>query len=383
MKKNITYQTINTKLQMPTGYSIDDFYTKMQLHEHYCCDGRRVFKGPWTPHEDELLKQYMKSHGHHRPPWIAVPKEAGLQRCGRSCRFRWLQYLRPTLNRENFTKEEIQLICDMQRTKGNKWSEIAKFLPGRSDNSIKNVWNKHYKKKLINKNKNPASPSINFYSQPIFTSPENNFMSSSDENFTGHVQGTGVHHHGDYLYDLLTLTNNPPIHMMPPPFQSSPTTTQQIFQDDHTLSTENNLYLQPNHQLFPSPIFYTPPINHQSNFQDDKSSSSSICHDLPPFPESFIFQIDNTVSIPTCETGIKSTYYQGLYNRENSSDWMYPSFSYNLVPEKHQYDESNYLYDPSLVVPRDPTQLIADPHLRLTSTEHNNGNLMIWSQCLN
>ncbi|XP_022727845.1 transcription repressor MYB6-like isoform X2 [Durio zibethinus] len=74
----------------------------------------------------------------------------GLLRCGKSCRLRWINYLRPDLKRGNFTEEEDELIIKLHSLLGNKWSLIAGRLPGRTDNEIKNYWNTHIKRKLIN-----------------------------------------------------------------------------------------------------------------------------------------------------------------------------------------------------------------------------------------
>ncbi|KAJ8628642.1 hypothetical protein MRB53_021965 [Persea americana] len=111
------------------------------------CDENGLKKGPWTPEEDKILVQYIQKHGHGS--WRALPKLAGLNRCGKSCRLRWTNYLRPDIKRGKFTPEEEQTILNLHSMLGNKWSAIATHLPGRTDNEIKNFWNTHLKKKLI------------------------------------------------------------------------------------------------------------------------------------------------------------------------------------------------------------------------------------------
>ncbi|GMH09205.1 hypothetical protein Nepgr_011045 [Nepenthes gracilis] len=113
-----------------------------------CCDGNtELKKGPWTPDEDEKLVSYVQKHGHGS--WRALPKLAGLNRCGKSCRLRWTNYLRPDIKRGCFSEEEEQLIIKLHSILGNKWSRIATHLPGRTDNEIKNYWNTQVRKKLM------------------------------------------------------------------------------------------------------------------------------------------------------------------------------------------------------------------------------------------
>ncbi|XP_022718106.1 transcription factor MYB63-like [Durio zibethinus] len=117
-----------------------------------CCDKDKVKRGPWSPAEDLRLITFIRKHGHEN--WRALPKQAGLLRCGKSCRLRWINYLRPDVKRGNFSKEEEETIIRLHETLGNKWSKIASHLAGRTDNEIKNVWNTHLKKKLASKNGN-------------------------------------------------------------------------------------------------------------------------------------------------------------------------------------------------------------------------------------
>ncbi|KAH0721853.1 hypothetical protein KY289_004897 [Solanum tuberosum] len=112
-----------------------------------CCDKSKVKKGPWTTSEDLKLISFIQKHGHGN--WRALPKQAGLLRCGKSCRLRWINYLRPDVKRGNFTPQEEDTIINLHRAFGNRWSKIASHLPGRTDNEIKNVWNTHLKKRLV------------------------------------------------------------------------------------------------------------------------------------------------------------------------------------------------------------------------------------------
>ncbi|KAK9692081.1 hypothetical protein RND81_09G239700 [Saponaria officinalis] len=116
------------------------------MGRHSCCYKQKLRKGLWSPEEDEKLLRHITQFGHGC--WSSVPKLAGLQRCGKSCRLRWINYLRPDLKRGAFSQEEENLIIELHAVLGNKWSQIAAQLPGRTDNEIKNLWNSCLKKKL-------------------------------------------------------------------------------------------------------------------------------------------------------------------------------------------------------------------------------------------
>lgn len=120
-----------------------------------CCEKTHTNKGAWTKEEDDRLISYIRTHG--EGCWRTLPKAAGLLRCGKSCRLRWINYLRPDLKRGNFTQEEDELIIKLHSLLGNKWSLIAGKLPGRTDNEIKNYWNTHIKRKLLNHGIDPVT----------------------------------------------------------------------------------------------------------------------------------------------------------------------------------------------------------------------------------
>lgn len=111
-----------------------------------CCEKVGLKKGPWTPEEDKKLVAYIQENGHGS--WRALPQKAGLLRCGKSCRLRWANYLRPDIKRGKFSVQEEQTIIQLHALLGNRWSTIATHLPKRTDNEIKNYWNTHLKKRL-------------------------------------------------------------------------------------------------------------------------------------------------------------------------------------------------------------------------------------------
>ncbi|KAL8555039.1 hypothetical protein ACS0TY_003007 [Phlomoides rotata] len=123
------------------------------MGRHSCCYKQKLRKGLWSPEEDEKLIKHITIYGHGC--WSSVPKLAGLQRCGKSCRLRWINYLRPDLKRGTFSSEEENLIIELHALLGNRWSQIAAQLPGRTDNEIKNLWNSSIKKKLRQRGVDP------------------------------------------------------------------------------------------------------------------------------------------------------------------------------------------------------------------------------------
>nr|ALQ80978.1 truncated R2R3-MYB transcription factor [Petunia exserta] len=111
-----------------------------------CCEKVGIKRGRWTAEEDELLLKYIQANG--EGSWRSLPKNAGLLRCGKSCRLRWTNYLRPNLKRGKFTSEEDETIFKLQCSLGNRWSLMASYLPGRTDNEIKNYWNSHLRRRI-------------------------------------------------------------------------------------------------------------------------------------------------------------------------------------------------------------------------------------------
>ncbi|XP_073119932.1 uncharacterized protein [Henckelia pumila] len=159
---------------------------------HQCCNKQRVKRGLWSPEEDEKLVAHITKHGH--ACWSSIPRLAGLQRCGKSCRLRWINYLRPDLKRGSFTEQEETTIIDVHRILGNRWAQIAKHLPGRTDNEVKNFWNSCIKKKLIARGFDPnthnllsnsttANSKCQYPQQPYNDYSDHNARSSSS-NFT-------------------------------------------------------------------------------------------------------------------------------------------------------------------------------------------------------
>ncbi|KAG7590686.1 Myb domain [Arabidopsis suecica] len=141
----------------------------------------------------------------------------GLLRCGKSCRLRWINYLRPDLKRGNFTLEEEETIIKLHHNYGNKWSKIASQLPGRTDNEIKNVWHTHLKKRLVQSSGTADEPASPCSSGSVsrgkddksqvedYLNRENNQESSSRNELSTSLSSGGSNQQDDLKIDDLTF----------------------------------------------------------------------------------------------------------------------------------------------------------------------------------
>nr|CAD1844907.1 unnamed protein product [Ananas comosus var. bracteatus] len=102
-------------------------------------------KGPWMAEEDEILLEYVRSHGPR--DWSSIRSKGLLPRTGKSCRLRWVNKLKPDLKTGcKFSAEEERVVIELQAQLGNKWARIATYLPGRTDNDVKNFWSTRQKR---------------------------------------------------------------------------------------------------------------------------------------------------------------------------------------------------------------------------------------------
>ncbi|CAN6202046.1 unnamed protein product [Urochloa humidicola] len=208
-----------------------------------CCDERGLKKGPWTPEEDHKLMNYIQKHGHGS--WRALPELAGLNRCGKSCRLRWTNYLRPDIKRGKFSKDEEQTILQLHSILGNKWSAIAKNLPGRTDNEIKNFWNTHLRKKLIQMGIDPMThrPRTDFFAAlPQLIALANLHQLIEQQQWDGHTTmlQTEMVQAANHQYMLQSAASIAP----------DPTTTSSL--NSLTTDLEQISLLNPQHMLSPT-----------------------------------------------------------------------------------------------------------------------------------
>ncbi|CAM8964628.1 unnamed protein product [Rhodiola kirilowii] len=146
-------------------------------------------KGPWEEDEDELLKAIVLKMGEGR--WDSLAKASGLLRSGKSCRLRWLNYLRPNLKHDKLSEEEETVVIQLQQQWGNKWSKIAKTLPGRTDNELKNYWRTRVRQQQSQTRK------LEMYMN-MSMSCEHQEISSNDAGTTSESTLVSIndHHHG-------------------------------------------------------------------------------------------------------------------------------------------------------------------------------------------
>lgn len=137
MKKNKKHEDIVT----------DDFYANSSIDEADEVDEELMTKGPWSPDEDKKLLKQVKKNGSRN--WAKLGSM--MNRTGKSCRLRWHNHLKPgvrPVTKEKFTRDEDIILTFWHERLGNKWSQIAKKLQGRTDNQVKNRWNSTLQRKM-------------------------------------------------------------------------------------------------------------------------------------------------------------------------------------------------------------------------------------------
>ncbi|KAK5817387.1 hypothetical protein PVK06_022311 [Gossypium arboreum] len=132
-----------------------------------------LVKGPWSKEEDELIIELVNKFGPKK--WSTIAQHLP-GRIGKQCRERWHNHLNPAINKEAWTREEELALIRAHQVYGNKWAELSKFLPGRTDNAIKNHWNSSVKKKV---DSCVASGLLEQFQFPLLTNQSQSMPSSS------------------------------------------------------------------------------------------------------------------------------------------------------------------------------------------------------------
>ncbi|KAI4322311.1 hypothetical protein L6164_022018 [Bauhinia variegata] len=279
-----------------------------------CCDKANVKKGPWSPEEDSKLKEYIEKNG-TGGNWIALPQKAGLRRCGKSCRLRWLNYLRPNIKHGEFSDEEDRIICSLYANIGSRWSIIAAQLPGRTDNDIKNYWNTKLKKKLMGllppSQTKPPFPSSIQNSVPF---PSSQSLSSS------------LYRDCSSYYSresTISFTGQEPISVPLSTYASTSSTTS-------SWATTSFPFSQNQESSFVSPMQYYPVRDSVLMFGSEGSCSSS---------DGSCSQISHGREMKQDEMGFRQNYVCSGF--EDSNRFMFSYGSNNGGDNVNQWVESN------------------------------------------
>ncbi|CAL5415259.1 unnamed protein product [Camellia sinensis] len=219
-------------------------------------------RGPWTVEEDLTLMNYIANHGEGR--WNSLSRCAGLKRTGKSCRLRWLNYLRPDVRRGNITLEEQLLILELHSRWGNRWSKIAQHLPGRTDNEIKNYWRtrvqKHAKQLKCDVNSKQFKDTMRYLWMPRLVERIQAAATAS-----GSSSATTYHHH--YHHTTTTTTNismsscQPQI-VPPPPAVHAPSFTAE---NSSTAASSDSFGTQVSPASDLTAEYYNNPVNNNQN----------------------------------------------------------------------------------------------------------------------
>ncbi|MED6161208.1 hypothetical protein PIB30_058548 [Stylosanthes scabra] len=281
-----------------------------------CCEKNGLKKGPWTPEEDQKLVDYIHKHGYGN--WRTLPKNAGLQRCGKSCRLRWTNYLRPDIKRGRFSFEEEETIIHLHSILGNKWSAIASRLPGRTDNEIKNYWNTHIRKRLLRMG-----------IDPVTHNPRLDLLDLSS------------------LYGSISHMQHPLHHLNPELLKLATSLfSQNSLLNNNNLNRQQNQFISDDDVSLPYPQAQFLEYSNNNNVVDSSSYPSNLHHDeLISSSSSDYWQANNNV-------GIAST----------SSPYYYVN---DQLPPSYYYSNNNYYSHHANLV---------DPPMSETSTFHSNNN---------
>ncbi|XP_047337919.1 transcription factor MYB101-like [Impatiens glandulifera] len=255
-------------------------------------------KGPWTTTEDGILIEYVNKYGEGN--WNAVQRNSCLQRCGKSCRLRWANHLRPNLKKGAFSPDEELLILELHSKLGNKWARMASQLPGRTDNEIKNYWNTRVKR-------------LQRAGMPIYPEEIPRQIHAHQQHFVGQTQNSSP----NSAFSLLLSGNQ----NVEPEFGINPNSLPATFfssNDFHQTMANNNVpFHNPQFNIFhdedpnvmPSDLPYTHQGIHQSHDDHNLSTDSFQFnfHDMDNHENSIGPLLRNLTELPSIQSPVGLT----------------------------------------------------------------------------
>lgn len=265
-------------------------------------------RGPWTLEEDNLLIRYINCHGEGR--WNSLAKAAGLKRTGKSCRLRWLNYLKPDTKRGNLSPQEQLLILELHSKWGNRWSRIAQNLPGRTDNEIKNYWRTRVQKqarhlKIDSSSKMFVEALHRFWMPRLLEKVEQTSSSSSTSTTTSTLtmetdQNKPSHHPQTYQQTLLTSSSS----------QTQPINNEYINSSSSICASDSCGKMLPQlsemSQLYEDAIFYNSSLQNIDCYNVDISEFDMMGFSQPDGISALNFQVADSSD--------------GIYNGDMATD---------------------------------------------------------------